>query len=88
MSLYRFTPILSDSTSAYSLARLPENPRGTFFGTSMACRMLSYREVTRGVLMRTIGFQPMLSAAFNGAAAGLAVVAMAILTMWLLLVSY
>jgi hypothetical protein len=38
--------------------------------------------------MRTASFQSMFSAAFNGAAAGLAVVTMAILAIWLLLVSY
>ena len=59
-----------------------------FFGTALAGQMLRYREDARGVLMRTTGSRTKLGAAVRGAAAGLAVVTVAILCMWLLLVSY
>ena len=59
-----------------------------FLGTALAGQMLRYREVARGVLMRTGGSQTKHGVAVRGAAAGLAVVTVAILCMWLLLVSY
>ena len=59
-----------------------------FFGTALASQMLRYREVARGVLMRTSASQTKLGVAVRGAAAGSPVVTVAILTMWLLLVSY
>ena len=57
-------------------------------GTANGQSELSYGEVARGVLMRTAGSQSKLGSAVNGAAAGLAVVTIAVLGMWLFLVSY
>ena len=62
----------------------PFSPVGTANGQSE----LSYRNVARGILMRTAGSQSKLGAAVNGAAVGVAVVTIAVLGMWLFLVSF
>jgi hypothetical protein len=72
------------SRSARTLANLQSFAVGTANGQSE----LSYDKVARGFLMRTAGSQSKLAAAVNGAAAGLAVVTIAVLGMWLFLVSY
>ena len=58
------------------------------FGTANGQSELSYREFARGVLMSAAGSQSKFDAAVNRAAAGVAVITIAALGMWLFLVSF